>query len=99
MFGPGRAAFDIYKPVLIEYQSGGCLYCQRPLKDKADIDHFILWSHNAVDLGHNFVLAHSSCNTQKSDRLAAVVHLVRWCERNIKHGRDLAQTKTLAGSR
>lgn len=90
MFGSSRAALDVYKPVLIEYQNGRCFYCLRPLKDKMEVDHFIPWSRYPVDLGHNFVLAHGSCNTQKSDRLAAVVHLERWCERNIKHGRDLA---------
>jgi hypothetical protein len=91
MFGSGRAALDVYKPVLIEYQDGRCFYCLRPLKDKTDVDHFIPWSRYPIDLGHNFVLAHGSCNTQKSDRLAAVEHLERWCERNMKHGRGLAR--------
>jgi hypothetical protein len=91
MFGSGRAPLDVYKPVLIEYQDGRCFYCLRPLKDKTNVDHFIPWSRYAVDLGHNFVLAHSSCNTQKSDRLAAVEHLERWCERNVRHGQDLAR--------
>jgi hypothetical protein len=92
MFGSSRAALDVYKPVLIEYQGGRCFYCLRPLRDKTDVDHFIPWSRYPVDLGHNFVLAHGSCNTQKSDRLAAVEHLERWCERNVRHRRDLAQS-------
>lgn len=91
MFGSGRAMLDMYKPVLLEYQDGRCFYCLRPLKDNADVDHFIPWSRYPVDLGHNFVLAHGSCNTQKSDRLAAVKHLERWCERNIKHGQELVR--------
>jgi hypothetical protein len=91
MFGSSRAPLEVYKPILIEYQGGGCFYCRRDLRDRADIDHFIPWSRYSVDLGHNFVLAHSSCNTQKSDRLAAVEHLERWCERNAKYGRDLAR--------
>jgi hypothetical protein len=91
MFGSGRATLDMYKPVLLEYQDGRCFYCLRPLKDKADVDHFIPWSRYPVDLGHNFVLSHGSCNTQKSDRLAAVKHLERWCERNIKHGQELVR--------
>ncbi len=89
MFGSSRAPLDVYRPVLIEYQGGRCFYCQRHLKDETDVDHFIPWSRYPVDLGHNFVLAHRPCNTQKSDRLAAVEHLERWCERNLKHGRDL----------
>jgi hypothetical protein len=91
MFWSGRAPLDVYKPVLIEYQGGRCFYCRGPLKDKTDVDHFIPWSRYPVDLGHNFVLTHGSCNTQKSDRLAAVEHLERWCDRNIRHGRDLAR--------
>jgi hypothetical protein len=91
MFGSGRAPLDVYKPMLIEYQGGMCFYCLRPLKDKTDVDHFIPWSRYPVNLGHNFVLAHDSCNTQKSDRLAAVEHLERWCDRNIKHGQDLVR--------
>jgi hypothetical protein len=89
MFGSSRAPLDVYKPVLIEYQDGRCFYCLRPLRDKTDVDHFIPWSRYPVDLGHNFVLAHGSCNTQKSDRLAAVEHLERWCDRNKRHGQYL----------
>jgi HNH endonuclease len=91
MFGSGRAPLDVYKPLLIEYQGNRCFYCLRPLKDKTDVDHFIPWSRYPVDLGHNFVLAHGSCNAQKSNRLAAVEHLERWCDRNIKYGQDLVR--------
>jgi hypothetical protein len=42
------------------------------------VDHFVPWSRYPVDLGHNFVLAHQSCNGSKSDRLAAGDHLARW---------------------
>ena len=42
------------------------------------------------DLGHNFVLAHAGCNNDKSDTLAAVPHLERWCQRKDDLGRDLA---------
>lgn len=91
MFRSGRAPLEVYQPVLIEYQGSRCFYCLRPLKDKADVDHFIPWSRYPVDLGHNFVLAHDACNTQKSDRLAAVEHLERWYERNTRHGQDLAR--------
>lgn len=43
-------------------------------------------SRYPVDLGHNFVLAHNSCNNAKGAILAAEEHLGRWAERN----RDLA---------
>ena len=54
------------------------------------MDHFIPWARYPVDLGHNFVLAHVECNRDKSDTLAAVVHLKRWCLRNQKEGAKLA---------
>lgn len=91
MFGSSRAPLDVYRPILIEYQGGKCFYCLRPLKDKADVDHFIPWSRYPVDLGHNFVLAHGTCNAQKSDRLAALEHLERWCDRNEIHGAELSR--------
>jgi CRISPR/Cas system Type II protein with McrA/HNH and RuvC-like nuclease domain len=56
----------------------------------SDVDHFIPWWRYPTDLGHNFVLAHASCNRQKSDRLAAEPHLERWAERNWTHGPGLA---------
>jgi len=90
MFGSSRAALDVYKPVLLEYQDGRCFYCLQSLKDKTDVDHFIPWSRYPIDLGHNFVLAHNTCNTQKSERLAAVPHLERWCDRNEKYGNELS---------
>jgi len=90
MFGSGRASLEVYRPILVEYQHGDCFYCLRPLKDRSDVDHFISWSRYPVDFGHNFVLAHGACNTKKADRLAAVEHLEKWCERNAMYGEELA---------
>lgn len=50
--------------------------------EQAHVDHFIPWSLYPVDLGHNFVLAHGTCNSAKADHLAAVPHLAKWTERN-----------------
>src|SRR5205085_8567016 len=47
-------------------------------KGTIDVDHFVPWSRYPVDLGHNFVLAHKTCNGAKSDLLAAEEHLQRW---------------------
>jgi hypothetical protein len=47
-------------------------------------------------LGHNFVLAHGSCNGKKSDRLACSGHLDRWVERLQFHAAEL--TKRFDGS-
>lgn len=46
-------------------------YCQGALQDRGAVDHFVPWSRYSLDLGYNFVLARGSCNTSKSDRIAA----------------------------
>lgn len=89
MFGSGRASLEVYRSVLADYQRGGCFYCLRPLRDRTDVDHFILWSCYPVDFGHNFVLAHGVDNLKKADRLAAIEHLERWCQRNEGYGDEL----------
>lgn len=91
LFGSNRAPLEVYRPILIEYQGGRCFYCLKPLKDKTNVDHFIPWSRYPIDLGHNFVLAHDACNSQKSTRLAAVEHLGRWCDRNEKYGAEMSR--------
>jgi len=91
LFGSERADLSVVVPVLREVQHGDCFYCQRPLKGEiAHVDHFIPWSRYPVDLGHNFVLAHGSCNGKKSDRLAAANHLDRWVTNQLSLGKDLA---------
>jgi len=52
------------------------------VRDGGAVDHFIPWSRYPLDLGHNFVLAHASCNQDKRDMLAATGHLERWVERS-----------------
>ena len=83
LFGAERAPLTKYLPILREVQEARCLYCGREVAQRTEhIDHFIPWSRYPVDLGHNFVLAHSACNSAKADHLAAGAHLERWAERN-----------------
>ncbi len=82
LFGEERASLEAYRPILIDVQKGACLYCQKPLLGKTQVDHFVPWSRYPADLGHNFVLAHDKCNNAKSDFLAAENHLAAWIERN-----------------
>jgi len=63
----------------------------RELLVKGEADHFIPWSKYPQDLGHNFVLAHSSCNNRKSDYLAAEEHLGAWRDRNASVAGELSQ--------
>jgi hypothetical protein len=67
------------------------LYCARSVPQQTgQVDHFIPWAKYPVDLGHNFVLAHASCNAAKADHVAAVAHLTAWTERNRRHQASLA---------
>jgi len=59
----------------MDVQHGTCLYCQKKLLGKTQVDHFIPWSTYPADLGQNFVLAHDKCNNAKADYLAAEKHL------------------------
>lgn len=90
LFGTKRRVLEKIAPVLQQLQRGLCFYCERPVKQQVDVDHFIPWSRYAVDLGHNFVLAHAACNRSKSDHIACVPHLERWLERNATHDRTLS---------
>jgi hypothetical protein len=91
LFGAARADLSVYRPILLEVQGHQCFYCTRRLDTTMAVDHFVPWSRYPVDLGHNFVLAHTACNGRKKDRLAAVEHLEHWCVRNDRHGVTLDQ--------
>lgn len=91
LFGSERNNLEIYRPVLTDIQHNHCFYCHKPIKDKGEVDHFIPWSRYPLDLGHNFVLAHKSCNSSKSDFLASNFHLANWSERNTLHDKSLSQ--------
>lgn len=91
LFGSERAALETYRPLLRELQSDECFYCRRPLRSAGDVDHFVPWSRYPLDLAHNFVLAHNSCNARKRDHLAAEEHLGRWVERNDRHESTIQQ--------
>jgi hypothetical protein len=83
LFGTSRSDLSRYRDILEEVQKGRCFYCGRALSTSGAVDHFIPWRRYPLDLGHNFVLAHDSCNSSKGDRLAAVPHLRKWHERNV----------------
>ncbi len=97
LFGQERASLAAYQPILRDVQKGTCIYCKKPLSDKAQVDHFIPWSRYPADLGQNFVLAHGGCNNAKSDHLAAEEHLERWAERNDEHRDQLNERLVEAG--
>ncbi|MGO2332975.1 MAG: S24 family peptidase [Pseudoalteromonas nigrifaciens] len=83
LFGFDRNALTKAKPVLVELQSNSCFYCQKPMKNDIEVDHFIPFARYANDLGHNFVAAHRTCNNNKRDFLAAQQHRERWQNQNL----------------
>jgi 5-methylcytosine-specific restriction endonuclease McrA len=89
LFAEERSCLDAYRPILLDVQKGVCIYCQKSLSGKTQVDHFVPWSRYPADLGHNFVLAHAKCNNAKSDFLAAENHLATWVERNKEHQAEL----------
>ncbi len=85
LFGTERSTLGDIRPVLRETQKGECFYCARTLSRDAPVDHLVPWSRYPVDLAHNFVLADTSCNAQKSDFLPQIAFLERWVRRNEDH--------------
>lgn len=84
LFGSERRNLDGYRQVMRDYQSARCFYCGNAVNGEGNADHFIPWSRYPVDLGHNFVFSHSSCNNNKRDFLAHTDHLARWREHNLE---------------
>jgi len=90
LFGSERTTWDGLNEILKDNQNGECFYCRRRISgEKGDIDHFIPWSRYSSDLGHNFVLAHATCNRSKSDLLASPRHLANWWRRNMMQAASL----------
>jgi 5-methylcytosine-specific restriction endonuclease McrA len=95
LFGVERGQLGALCPLLREIQSGCCFYCAAALRGPGEVDHFIPWSRYSLDYGHNFVLAHPTCNREKGAYLAAEDHLGDWVERNELRGEPL--TRELRG--
>lgn len=91
LFGCERGGLRTIAAGLLDLQKGACFYCGSAIRHGGAVDHFIPWSRYPLDLGHNFVLAHSACNQDKRDMLAADGHLERWVQRNDKETKALNQ--------
>jgi hypothetical protein len=90
LFGAERSVQFGLRTLLREVQSDKCFYCNGRVRDNGEIDHFVPWSRYPIDLGHNFVLAHCTCNNNKRDFLASSHHLEKWQRRNHDLGSMLA---------
>lgn len=78
LFGNARESLNAIRPLLLDYHSGKCFYCNKSILKNPDIDHFIPWKKYPRNIAENFVLSCSSCNRSKSDMLAAKNHLEKW---------------------
>lgn len=86
LFAPSRNQLGKVADFLMDLQQCRCFYCNQSLKNKKiAVDHFIPWSLYPADTGHNFVLADSTCNSQKSNFLASENYRQQWQERNVQH--------------
>jgi len=90
LFGGERSDLSVVRVILDDVQAGRCFYCDTVMKKPGHVDHFIPWSKYPLDLGHNFVVAHETCNSAKSDHLADAGFLASWTERNRQHRDRLA---------
>ena len=91
LFGVERANLALLQKPLRDLQRNTCFYCHHEMRGRPDVDHFVPWILYQLDLGHNFVLAHKECNSEKRDRLASEEHLAAWVDRNQKHGEALGR--------
>jgi len=97
LFGTGRQNLDGYRAVLREFQRARCFYCLKEVRDEGAADHFIPWARYPIDLGHNFVFAHATCNGSKRDYLAHPDHLMHWREQNLERDDELTHMLHDAG--
>ena len=65
LFGSERSALTLLRPALVDLQGGRCFYCDGPVRAGGHVDHFVPWSRYTMDLGHNLVVIHESCNSAK----------------------------------
>ena len=92
LFGLQRKSLNKAREVYRDIQQGQCFYCRKSLEDEVAVDHFIPWARYPNDLGHNFVLAHTSCNSRKKDFLPSLSHFEHWKMQNIeKHGDEISE--------
>ena len=93
--GYERTDITYMKDMLNGYQEGLCFYCGEELDPNAiHVDHVIPRSYIYHDEPWNLVLAHDSCNEQKSDYLPSRYYIQKLVDRNerlIKSNHPLSQ--------
>jgi hypothetical protein len=91
LFERDRAAVSVVCNPLLDLQQGRCFFCQQRIVNEPHVDHFVPWSRVPNNAVENLVVAHSKCNRDKLDYLAASDHVERWTEHVDRHSRTLWQ--------
>ena len=97
LFYQSRQSLKVLESILIDTQQGQCFYCNKPLKNDMEVDHFIPWSKYPIDTTHNFVLTDHRCNNSKRDYLAEELFYEKWLKRNQQHGHTIEQQAKTIG--
>ena len=96
LFSTSRATLMQIGRGLRKLDGSACFYCREAMTDHA-VDHFVPFATYPRDLGHNFVLAHASCNSSKADTLAGKDYLAGWIERIDRQAAQLTEIAAEAG--
>ncbi|MGH9918029.1 MAG: HNH endonuclease [Nitrososphaerales archaeon] len=92
LFGTERGTFPpVLRRGLIELQRQACFYCGTGLDERCAVDHFIPWTRWPNDAIENLVVAHSTCNSHKSDRIPGPTPPIRWADRLRIQRKDIRQ--------
>ena len=87
-----RISTDAVRQPLRELQNNRCFYCEKAIREAAEVDHFIPWARHPDNGIENLVVADQRCNHDKRDFLAAGDHVPRWkVERFERNTSGLAQ--------
>jgi len=81
LFGATRIDLTPVRDHLVEVQDRRCFYCDRLMRERIEVDHFIPWSRHPDNALDNLVASHATCNGSKSAAIAAHEHLERWVQR------------------
>lgn len=67
---PMRSNLDVFRDILrSEFEEENCFYCGKKINRNSHVDHFIPWSFVKEDKLWNFVIACSSCNIKKNNKI------------------------------
>jgi hypothetical protein len=90
LFEPNREQLGrALRKDLLALQEHRCFYCQESASERTEVDHFLAWSRCGASAIDNLVVAHATCNNNKSDLLVAARHLDRWIDRLDRRRADL----------